>query len=98
MDKCSETNGQTTAFAILNMDWNNLQNSCSQLYDDAIINLQKIPGSAIALRYVRSSYQNDPFRSAIELFLFLFAVRYLLAPTYSVQKQKNYVKFTDEVR
>lgn len=46
---------------------------------------QRLPGSAIFLRYVKSSYQNDPVRSAVELFLFLFAVRYLLAPKYSTK-------------
>ncbi|KAI9692793.1 MAG: serine palmitoyltransferase component [Bogoriella megaspora] len=50
---------------------------------------QRVPGSAILLRYIRSSYQNDPVRSAIELFLFLFALRYLLAPRYSTQKKTN---------
>ena len=35
----------------------------------------RVPGSAIFLRYVKSSYQDDPIRSAVELFLFLFAVR-----------------------
>ena len=56
---------------------------------------QKIPGSAIFLRYVKSSYQNDPIRSAVELFLVLFAVRYLLAPKYSTKP--NYVKLSEEV-
>ncbi|KAL2216196.1 serine palmitoyl CoA transferase subunit LcbA [Thermoascus aurantiacus ATCC 26904] len=46
---------------------------------------QRLPGSAIVVRYVKSSYQNDPIRSAVELFLFLFAVRYLLAPKYSTK-------------
>ncbi len=59
--------------------------------------LHKLPGSAIFIRYVRSSYQNDPVRSAVELFLFLFFVRYLLAPSYSTQK-KGMVKLTEEVR
>jgi hypothetical protein len=45
----------------------------------------KIPGSAIILRYIRSSYQDDPVRSAVELVLFLFFVRYLLAPKYSTR-------------
>jgi hypothetical protein len=45
----------------------------------------KLPGSAIIIRYIRSSYQDDPIRSAIELFLFLFFVRYLLAPMYSTK-------------
>ena len=57
---------------------------------------QKVPGSPIVLRYIKSSYQNDPVRSLIELFLCLFAVRYLLAPSYSTQK-KSFVKLTDEV-
>ena len=60
------------------------------------VQFQKVPGSAILLRYVKSSYQNDPVRSAVELFLFLFFVRYLLAPKYSTQKQ-NYVRLSDEV-
>ena len=47
----------------------------------------RVPGSAIILRYIRSSYQNDPVRSAVELFLFLFAIRYLLAPKYSVRER-----------
>ena len=64
---------------------------------ELLVYFQKLPGSAIFLRYVKSSYQNDPVRSAMELFLFLFAVRYLLAPKYSTQKQ-NYVTLSDEVR
>ena len=57
---------------------------------------QKLPGSAILLRYIKSSYQNDPVRSAVELFLVLFAVRYLLAPKYSTKP--NYVTLSEEVR
>ncbi|EEH22314.2 hypothetical protein PABG_04525 [Paracoccidioides brasiliensis Pb03] len=55
---------------------------------------QRVPGSAIFLRYVKSSYQNDPVRSAVELFLFLFAVRYLLAPKYSTKP--NFVPLSEE--
>jgi len=54
----------------------------------------RLPGSAIFLRYVKSSYQNDPVRSAVELFLFLFAVRYLLAPKYSTKP--GIVKLSEE--
>jgi serine palmitoyltransferase len=60
------------------------------------IQFQRVPGSAIFLRYVKASYQNDPVRSAVELFLLIFFVRYLLAPKYSTQKQ-NYVQLSDEV-
>lgn len=58
---------------------------------------QKVPGSAVLVRYVRSSYQNDPVRSAIELVLVLFFIRYLLSPSYSTHKQ-NYVKLREDVR
>ncbi|RPB23972.1 PLP-dependent transferase [Terfezia boudieri ATCC MYA-4762] len=57
--------------------------------------LRRVPGSAILLRYIKSNYQNDPVRSAVELFLFLFAVRYLLAPKYSTRKE-NYVKLRED--
>lgn len=59
--------------------------------------VQKIPGSSIVIRYIRSSYQDDPVRSAMELFLFLFAVYYLVSPTYSTKKQKQ-IPLTEEVR
>lgn len=54
----------------------------------------KIPGSAIFLRYVKSSYQDDPIRSAVELFLVLFAIRYLLAPKYSTKP--NFVRLSED--
>lgn len=57
---------------------------------------QKIPGSAVLIRYIKSSYQNDPVRSAIELVLVLFFIRYLLSPSYSTHKQ-NYVKLREDV-
>lgn len=79
------------------MDLQDAQHWLLAFLDEASVQFQKLPGSAIFLRYVKSSYQNDPVRSAVELFLFLFAVRYLLAPTYSTQKQ-NYVTLSDEVR
>ena len=80
------------------MDWHEVPATIQNSLDNLALQAQRIPGSAIALRYVKSSYQDDPVRSAIELFLFLFAVRYLLAPSYSVRKNKGYVKLTEEVR
>ncbi|KAH7095000.1 pyridoxal phosphate-dependent transferase [Paraphoma chrysanthemicola] len=84
----------TTHFSsvTLAMDLNEVQNVTTRFFNDANAHFQRIPGSAIAVRYIKSSYQNDPVRSAIELFLFLFAVRYLLAPKYSTQKK---VQLTD---
>jgi hypothetical protein len=76
------------------MDLQEVQNATARFLTDANTHFQRIPGSAIAVRYIKSSYQNDPLRSAIELFLFLFAVRYLLAPKYSTQKK---VQLSDAV-
>ena len=77
------------------MDLQETQNTLVRLYHDANAQFHRMPGSAIILRYIKSSYQDDPVRSAIELFLFLFAVRYMLSPSYSTQKK---VKLTEEVR
>ena len=55
----------------------------------------RLPGSAILLRYIKSSHQNDPVRSALELFLVIFAIRYLLAPKYSTKASK--VVLTEDV-
>lgn len=73
------------------------QSVLSQYSETASHQFQKVPGSAILLRYIRSSYQDDPIRSAIELFLFLFAVGYLLSPKYET-KDKNKIKLTEDVR
>ncbi|KAF2144471.1 uncharacterized protein K452DRAFT_245334 [Aplosporella prunicola CBS 121167] len=70
------------------MDLHDVQQQAMSLYNEATTQFHRIPGSAIVLRYIKSSYQNDPVRSAVELFLFLFFVRYLLSPKYSTQKQK----------
>jgi serine palmitoyltransferase len=78
------------------MDLHELQDSAARLLHDANVSFHKIPGSAIFLRYIKSSYQNDPVRSAIELFLFLFAVRYLFARPYSTGKGKS-VELSEEV-
>jgi serine palmitoyltransferase len=65
--------------------------------DTALSYIQLIPGSAIVIRYIQNSHQNDPIRSLIELFLFIFAVRYLLAPTYSTKKTKNVPLSQEEI-
>lgn len=78
------------------MDLQDAHSWLVEILNEVTKTFQKVPGSAILLRYIKSSYQDDPVRSAVELFLFLFAVRYLLAPTYSTQK-KSYVTLADEV-
>ncbi|KDN53268.1 PLP-dependent transferase [Tilletiaria anomala UBC 951] len=58
---------------------------------------QSLPGSAILMRYIRSSYQNDPVRSLLELLLLAFAVRTVLqSRTRSNVSGSNFVKLTEE--
>ncbi|KAI0002363.1 aminotransferase class I and II [Xylariaceae sp. FL0662B] len=56
---------------------------------------QKVPGSSVLIRYIQSSYQDDPIRSAIELVLVIFFVRYLLSPSYPTHGP-NYVKLRED--
>ena len=59
---------------------------------------QQLPGSAIVLRYVKSSYQNDPIRSLLELILLIFAIRTILqSRTRGGSSSSNFVKLTEKV-
>lgn len=77
------------------MDLQETQAAVTRVLHDASSQFQRVPGSAIILRYIKSSYQDDPVRSAIELCLFLFAVRYMLSPSYSTQQK---VQLSEQVR
>ncbi|KAK2612223.1 serine palmitoyltransferase component [Conoideocrella luteorostrata] len=77
------------------MDIEAFQTQLGHVLQQATITFQKVPGSAVLVRYIRSSYQNDPVRSAIELVLILFFIRYLLSPSYSTHKQ-NFVKLRED--
>jgi len=79
------------------MDFEDVQSRAAVLLNDAVIAFHKVPGSAVLIRYVQSSYQNDPIRSAIELVLVIFFIRYLLAPSYPTHKQ-NFIKLGEDVR
>lgn len=60
---------------------------------------QRIPGSPILLRYIKSSYQNDPWRSLLEVLLVAFAVRTLLkGRTRGEGAGKNFIKLEEKVR
>ena len=59
----------------------------------------KIPGSHVIARYVRSSHQNDPGRTILELILIIFAIRTLLqSRTRADRSGKSFVQYTEEVR
>jgi hypothetical protein len=58
----------------------------------------KVPGSAVIARYVKSSHQDDPGRTLLEVILFLFAIRTLLqSRTRADGSGKNFVQYTEQV-
>lgn len=57
-----------------------------------------IPGSAVLVRYIKSSHQNDPYRTILELILVIFAIRTLLqSRTRAERAGKHFVQFSDKV-
>lgn len=51
-----------------------------------------IPGMNIVADYVKSSYQNDPFRVGLEALLIFFTLRYLLS-----RPKQNDIELTSKV-
>lgn len=77
------------------MDLHEMQGRLTVLLHEASHTFQKVPGSAVLIRYVQASYQNDPIRSVFELFLLIFFIRYLLSPSYPIN-ESNYVKLSED--
>ncbi|CAG8547009.1 11088_t:CDS:10 [Funneliformis mosseae] len=54
----------------------------------------RIPGSAILLKYIKNSHQDDPFRTALELLLVFFAIIYLFTNKY--RTDNNFIELTPQ--
>jgi serine palmitoyltransferase len=65
------------------------------LVDHVLDLVQSIPGSRMAVRYIRSSYQNDPVRSIIELGLVIFCLVYVLKGRFSTDNKPE-VKLSEK--
>ncbi|KAJ7761588.1 serine palmitoyltransferase [Mycena maculata] len=52
----------------------------------------RIPGSAVLVRYVKSSHQNDPERTILEVILILFAI-FTLLQSRTRANPKHFIKF-----
>src|SRR4051794_9212635 len=78
------------------MEYQDAHKFVVQSINDITNTFQKVPGSAMLIRYIQSSYQDDPVRSAIELILVIFFIRYLLSPSYATHTG-NFVKLSEEV-
>jgi serine palmitoyltransferase len=58
----------------------------------------RLPGSPILVRYIKSSYQDDPYRSVLEVLLVAFAARTLLkGRTRGEGEGRNWVKLSEKV-
>lgn len=57
----------------------------------------RIPGSPIILRYIKSSYQNDPWRSVLEVLLVAFALRTLLKGRTRGEGEGGALKLSEKV-
>ncbi|KAF8332647.1 serine palmitoyltransferase [Cantharellus anzutake] len=56
-----------------------------------------VPGSGVLVRYVKSSHQNDPFRTLLELCLFIFAVWTLVqSRTRADRGGKHFIRFSEQ--
>ncbi|KAH3674620.1 hypothetical protein WICMUC_003166 [Wickerhamomyces mucosus] len=56
--------------------------------------IELIPGGAIIIRYIKSSHKDDPFRTVLELALFIFAIRYFTTKRYE-SKKKGQIKLSE---
>ncbi len=71
----------------------------SRSYATIETNFFKLPGSAVVARYVKSSHQNDPGRTVLEVILIIFAIRTLLqSRTRGDQSGKHFIQFDEKVR
>ena len=71
----------------------------SFLFEAVETGFYKIPGSQVLARYVKSSHQNDPGRTALEIILLVFAIRTLLqSRTRADGSGKHFIKFSEKVR
>ncbi|PBP19191.1 putative 1,3-beta-glucan synthase component FKS1 [Diplocarpon rosae] len=77
------------------MEFHDAQRFVVRSVNEISSRFQQVPGSAMLIRYIQSSYQDDPVRSAIELILVIFFIRYLLSPSYATHTG-NFVKLTEE--
>lgn len=61
----------------------------------AIELVERVPGGEILIKYIKHSYQDDPYRSLFEVLLLMFAITYFLKSKSSYSK-KDYVKLSNK--
>ena len=89
----------TTSFT---MDGSSSTSTLFHFLHDTITQVEttfyKIPGSHVVARYVKSSHQNHPGRTLLELLLFFFLVRTVLQRrTRADHDAKHFIQFSEKV-
>ncbi|KAI3640762.1 hypothetical protein MIR68_001640 [Amoeboaphelidium protococcarum] len=72
-----------------------VNSTLSEIQEWATYGYSKIPLAPLALRYVKNSYQNDPFRIILEVMLIIFAIHYMLKKRYYPDKSSE-VQLTEK--
>lgn len=77
----------------MSQSWEIIQNTIAQNVLYLLNLLEVLPGGQIIVRYIKSSYQNDPVRSLFEYCLFIFALTYFFTSK-KKENKSEFVKFT----
>ncbi|KAG0038868.1 serine palmitoyltransferase component [Podila clonocystis] len=73
---------------------NPFMSAASATFSLLVTVVHAIPGSAIAIDYIKNSYQNDPFRVVLEVALAVYAVKYMLSKKYRIDT--NDIQLTEK--
>lgn len=76
-----------------NLALSSLSNFTRESFHALTTSFLRIPGSDIVIRYVKSSHQNDPIRTIIEVMLVIFLILFITGKTY--HPDSNAVKLTE---
>lgn len=88
------TTTTTTTTATLPPTFELLSAALAETFLRYLNSLDRLPGGKIILRYIKSSYKNDPGRSFFELGLLILALYYFLSSK-KRENKSDYIKFTD---
>ncbi|ABN68049.2 serine palmitoyltransferase component [Scheffersomyces stipitis CBS 6054] len=87
------TTTTTTTTTTLAPTWDLVEATIAENFVRYLDSLGNLPGGQIILRYIKSSYKNDPIRSLFELALFIFALNYFLSSK-KKENKSELVKFS----
>lgn len=65
-----------------NLALRSVSNFTRESFHTIVAHFLRIPGSDIVIRYVKSSHQNDPIRTIIEVMLVIFLILFITGKTY----------------